>query len=539
MKNDMEKNTRQGIIYCRVSSHEQVQGTSLENQKRACLEYAENKGIKVVQIFIEKGESATAANRTEFLKALQYCRAYKDVSAFIVWKIDRFARNTTDHFAVRAKLTQYGVTLQSVTEPITQDHIGKLMETFLAGYAEFENDVRKQRCTEGMQAKIREGIWPWHPPIGYIHSKKRGDRRKTKPDEPDPERFYLAQKALRTFKTGTYSMTEITEMMNQWGFMTRTGKPMRIQLVDKMLSDKYYAGILVDPWMGEEYPAQHKPMITPEEYYQIQLVKAGYSNHTNRPHRSANPDFPLRRFVGCVCGQKLTGAWSKGRNKRYAYYYCKNRSCVYFGRSLSKKVIEDQFIALLERITPQERFLQVFESTVLHAWRNRHMAAKQERQHYETEVKRIETRKEQVIQMRMNGEITKDEFMRLKDGLEMRITALTISQNEAMANELDIEAALTYAVQFLRNLARQWQDMDIKQKQRLQKLVLPEGIGYDKAIGEFRTAILSPIFELNQRFEAGNSDLVAWIGQNLNRLLTSIQEFMMLGNEMGYGKLAA
>jgi DNA invertase Pin-like site-specific DNA recombinase len=162
---------KKGIIYVRVSSVDQTQGTSLDNQERACLEYATNSGIEVVRTFIEKGESATAANRTEFLKALEYCRQQRgELDFFIVWKIDRFARNTTDHFSVRAKLTQYGITLQSVTEPITQDHIGKLMETFLAGYAEFENEVRKQRCTGGMQGRLREGIWCWWPPIGYVHS---------------------------------------------------------------------------------------------------------------------------------------------------------------------------------------------------------------------------------------------------------------------------------------------------------------------------------------------------------------------------------
>ena len=159
---------KKGIIYVRVSSVDQTQGTSLDNQERACLEYAANSGIEVVRTFIEKGESATAANRTEFLKALEFCRQNRgELDFFIVWKIDRFARNTTDHFSVRAKLTQYGITLQSVTEPITQDHIGKLMETFLAGYAEFENEVRKQRCTGGMQGRLREGIWCWWPPIGY------------------------------------------------------------------------------------------------------------------------------------------------------------------------------------------------------------------------------------------------------------------------------------------------------------------------------------------------------------------------------------
>ena len=164
---------KKGIIYVRVSSADQTQGTSLDSQERACREYAQKCGIEVVQVFVERGESATAATRTEFIKALEFCRKNSGVvSSFIVWKIDRFARNTTDHFAVRAKLTQQGVTLLSVTEPITQDHIGKLMETFLAGYAEFENEVRKQRCTGGMQARLREGVWCWSPPIGYTNSKR-------------------------------------------------------------------------------------------------------------------------------------------------------------------------------------------------------------------------------------------------------------------------------------------------------------------------------------------------------------------------------
>ena len=67
------KNTPiKAIIYCRVSGKQQVEGTSLDRQQDACLEYAEKMGFKKyqVKIFIEKGESATAANRTEFLKEI-------------------------------------------------------------------------------------------------------------------------------------------------------------------------------------------------------------------------------------------------------------------------------------------------------------------------------------------------------------------------------------------------------------------------------------------------------------------------------------
>ena len=54
-----------GIIYCRVSSKEQVDGTSLESQEAACRDYAHRNGIEVVKVFIERGESAKFADRRQ------------------------------------------------------------------------------------------------------------------------------------------------------------------------------------------------------------------------------------------------------------------------------------------------------------------------------------------------------------------------------------------------------------------------------------------------------------------------------------------
>ena len=40
-------------------------------------------------------------------------------------------------------------------------------------------------------------------------------------------------------------------------------------------------------------------------------------------HARNHADVPLRRFVTCSeCGKPLTGAWSRGRAARYAYYEC-------------------------------------------------------------------------------------------------------------------------------------------------------------------------------------------------------------------------
>jgi len=512
----MEKqNTRKGIVYCRVSSMEQTQGTSLESQKQACLDYAMRENISIPEsgIFIERGESATAANRTELIKALEYCRTHQGVvDAFIVWKVDRFARNQTDHFALRAQLGKYGVRLHSVTEPISDDPMGKLTEGMLSAYAQFENEIRKQRCEGGMQRKIEQGIFPWMPPIGYVNAKKLHDRRKTRADEPDPYRFYHIQKALKTYATGKHAAVEVCKMMNQWGFTTRTGLPMRKQLFERMLRDPFYAGVLINPWNGAQHKGQHLPMISWEEYEQIQAIKMGLSRHLNRPRLVLNPDFPLRRFVTCPCGGRFTASWHQGRNKKHAYYHCQEKTCAHKDKGIQKDVLESKFVELLLTITPREDFLAAFEEIVLDVWRGRKVIFKNDREQYEGDTKKLEVRKERLVQMRMNGEISQEEFANHKNSIDNQITGIKISQNESRTDELDMEAVVTYGTQFIRNVAKQWQEMNIKQRQRLQKLVLPEGITYDKTAGSYGTAVLSPVFSLNRTFTGAKSELVAGAG---------------------------
>jgi site-specific DNA recombinase len=156
------------VIYCRVSSKEQVEGTSLESQEQACQEYARRHNLTIAKVFVEEGESAKFADRTQLLELLNYCRdRSRKVEILVVWKLDRFARNVEDHYTIKAALKKLGVQILSVTEPIQADPNGKLLETILAGFAQFDNDVRALRTVQGMQQRLREGIWPFRPPLGY------------------------------------------------------------------------------------------------------------------------------------------------------------------------------------------------------------------------------------------------------------------------------------------------------------------------------------------------------------------------------------
>ena len=67
------------VAYVRVSTDEQVHGTSLDMQQKACIDFVKAKGWKLPKsnIFRDEGESAKATNRPELLSMLEFCRKNK------------------------------------------------------------------------------------------------------------------------------------------------------------------------------------------------------------------------------------------------------------------------------------------------------------------------------------------------------------------------------------------------------------------------------------------------------------------------------
>ncbi len=500
-----------GVIYVRVSSFEQVEGTSLDSQEKICRNFCQEKGIEIKKLFKEEGESAKTAERSRFLEAIEYCRKNKkQIDAFVVWKVDRFARNTEDHFAVRKILMDYGVSLFSVTEPIGNDPSGKFMETVLAGAAEFDNAIRRQRSVGGMEARLKQGIYPWRAPLGYkcIHNKKHGEK-KTSPDQPDKNIFPIIQRGLKEYSKGLVSQTESARLMDEWGLAEKRGKKTTAQIVHKMLHKnlKFYAGIIVNPWGGEEIKGEHEPMISDDEYIAIRnvLLKKKRSFKSLRD----NPDFPLRGTVNCsCCGISLTGSFSSGNGGKYAYYHCYNKECSLYGKVIGKKKIEEDFCEKLKEIKPSKKFLDFFEATVVDLWKEKRKSFEVEVNRFQRKLSELEKKRKRIFEMREDGSYTKNEFVERKKMIENEILATKISLSESNIDKFDVEAVLVYVRRFVKNLDRQWFDLPVRTKKRFQKLIFPEGISYHREEG-FGTAQFGLIFQLNKTFCENKSPLVA------------------------------
>src|SRR3989344_7147479 len=144
MKKAIVKETkyRRGIIYVRVSSDEQIKGTSLDDQEARCIKYCHENGIEIMATYREEGESAKSANRPKLIEAIEFCRKNKGmIDAFVVYKLDRFSRSMEDHVLVKKMLSDHGTRLHSVSEPIVgESATGKLLGGMLALISEFDND---------------------------------------------------------------------------------------------------------------------------------------------------------------------------------------------------------------------------------------------------------------------------------------------------------------------------------------------------------------------------------------------------------------
>lgn len=476
------------VIYCRVSTKEQVQNLSLPTQKKLCTEYCVKNGYEVDQIFVDEGESAKSVERKEFRKLLEYCRQKKgQIQTLVVYNLSRFSRNTTDHFAIRTLLSGFGITLRSVTEPTDESPMRKFMETILAGVAQFDNDIKAKRTIAGMKAAIDKGRWTFQAPLGFLNAHDPAGQSTL---VHDLAQSLLVKKAFELYAIGQHSKIEVLRIVSNMGLKTRKGKNVTSQTFGNILRNPQYAGwISVTEW-GEPKRGNFEPLISQEIFEKVQLLLDG--KHISLvPHSRNHPDFPLRRFVRCSkCGKPLTGSWSKGRAKPYPYYRCPNFQCK--GVNVRKEKIENEFGIIMEKLQLKPEYLRLFTQIVLDVWKQKQADVLRQRAFLEKQLGELTDRKEQLIEAFIyKKEIDKAIFQEQLDKLKEEMTLAEIQINEVRIEELDVEMVLNFSQYLFLNAARLWTEASLDQKQRLQKVLFPEGLTYgNEGFGTAKTSLV-------------------------------------------------
>jgi DNA invertase Pin-like site-specific DNA recombinase len=142
-------------IYARVSTTDQ----NCEMQLRELREYVARRGWETGAEFVDSGFSGSKASRPA-LDKLMTAAARREFDCVLVYKIDRFGRSVLHLSQQLAALTSYGVRFISVSQSIDTDASNpssRLMLTILAGVAEFEREIIRERTLSGVRAARANG----------------------------------------------------------------------------------------------------------------------------------------------------------------------------------------------------------------------------------------------------------------------------------------------------------------------------------------------------------------------------------------------
>jgi putative DNA-invertase from lambdoid prophage Rac len=144
----------QVAIYCRVSADDQ----SCERQEKELRTFAKGAGHKIVAVFKETASGADNA-RPARARVLAMARAH-EIDAILVTQLSRWGRSTQDlvqtlddlHGWKVSILAQTGLSFDLSTAS------GKLMRTIMAGLAEFERDLIRERVKSGLASARSRGV---------------------------------------------------------------------------------------------------------------------------------------------------------------------------------------------------------------------------------------------------------------------------------------------------------------------------------------------------------------------------------------------
>ncbi len=470
----MKQIQKNAILYLRVSTEEQVDNYSLGTQEEVCRREMDRLGYTVTEVFREEGKSAKSiTGRVELIKLLEYCRRHaKDVQAVVFYKTDRLSRQMTDYLVIKEKLSLMGIKLISATEPFDDSPMGKFIGNFYAGIAQLDNEMKSERARNGMHARFQSGlVCSGKAQLGYIRHEGHVFK--------DTKTWDRVKKAWDLMATGTKSLREMTNIMNDWGLWISINSQvytLRRQTAHRIFRSKFYAGILVSKRYNEEVRGQHEAMISKELFEKVQTILDGRNTKSSLVIRNkSNPDFPLRRLVKCgSCGCGFTSGWCKGHSKRFAYYWCyKSQTCR--SRYVQAKYIHEDLDKILVKVKLSKFGREIIHLLLEAEYEKRYSKIRLQRAKREQLVGKLIAMRTSLVQKHLSGLYTDEIFTEQSTLLSANIDRLKISTNITALKKYTLSACKVYVDSRLVSLYETYNFVEVDNRKALLSTIFPHG----------------------------------------------------------------
>lgn len=476
--------TNNAVIYTRVSTKEQADNrASLATQREACERYARERDLHVVEYFGGTFESAKTDERKEFQKMIAFLKRRSNVSYIIVYSYDRFSRSGTNGAYISEELKKRGTSILSVTQNVDPDSAGGwLQENLYHLFSKLDNQQRKTKCVAGIVTKLREGYWPMHPPLGFtnLNAGKRADLHQIVVDGKGK----ILRKAW-TWKL-RYNMrnVEIVKRLKKAG----------VSITERKLSDTFrnpfYCGKIVCKHIpGEVVQGKHEAMVTESQWLRVYNLLEG-NNHKSKHDPDKVDEMPLKVFMRCHdCGNPYTGYLQKQKN--IYYYRCRTKGCC---KNRNRKIVHAKFAEVLSLFQLNEELKPLVKDMMVHTYFELHREAIGRADKDRARLAELEAKLEALQRKYAFDQIPEAIYSRFAAELEdeMASVRVHVEENDEMSSNL--EDCIDFVLTLSCNLQKMWQFGERAQRLKIQNLVFPEGISYDRENNRVLTTRVNSLF---------------------------------------------
>jgi site-specific DNA recombinase len=168
------------ITYARVSTDAQERdGTSLDTQERACLDFARAQGWAVTES-VRDAASGFSLDR-EGIERMRDLLRRGAADVVIAYAVDRLSRNQNQIGVIFDEIQQAGARLEFVTERFEDTAVGRFILAARAFIAEVEREKIVERTTRGKLERAKSGRIPQafgRGCYGYVYNPAVNSRAK-------------------------------------------------------------------------------------------------------------------------------------------------------------------------------------------------------------------------------------------------------------------------------------------------------------------------------------------------------------------------
>lgn len=533
----MSENTKKAIGYIRISSIRQIDNESPDTQREIISRYAESQGIDIIEWFFDEAKSGKNADREELQNLLSFAAKYKGkIDHVIVYNMRRASRDLESYTTqVRMVLRAKGITVRSATEPVDDTKMGRFMENFLVLMGQLDNEGKAEVTVDNMRSLAEQGYWQ-HPPIlGYETTKISNERGKPRPTLKKTKAAEKVKAVLERFSLGDISKAELTRYAEDIGLVSRYGKVMGEDSINRLLKSSTYAGYVSDKFTNYELvPGKHPAIITPETFERNQAVLYGKNTRLGERHVNKNSLYPLRGLLLCFnCNNPLyASAPTTGNGQSSPRYHCARKSCKGIVASARAALVHDEFVAMLTALKPSGEVLKLYKNILIKE-ANATLDNLNVRIAFNRNVlNKVSKLRSSTIKKFVEGSISqeeKDEFISDLDSQKIETANnLNTLEKQQSLREADIEQAIN----FMETVNKQWEVSDLDLQQRFQSMLFPRGLVYDSAKGKFGTSEISNLYRYisNKKGSEEPFDyhLVAEVHSNWNDISGELVRWLQL-----------